>query len=237
MVIPDARRDPRFARPAVRYRPGGPPLLCRRAPRGPGPVPHRHPLRAGQPPAPPLAAAREDLEDLAASRSISSSCVARAGSAPGRRPRRRAERRPLATVIENLPFEFWLCDADGRCLLQSGKSIAHWGDQIGKLPHESDVPADVRARWLSHQVAAARRRDRAHREQLQRSAGATSTSRRSSRRCATAPDRSPAMSASMSTSPHASGPRRCGGRARRGSRRRSRACPSTSGSATPSAGT
>ena len=54
-------------------------------------------------------------------------------------------------MIENLPFEFWLCDADGRCLLQSAKSRRHWGDQIGRLPSKSDVPADVRARWTSNQ--------------------------------------------------------------------------------------
>ena len=151
MVIPDARRDPRFAHlpfvvgPAgLRFYAGAPLVAPDGFRIGTLCVLDSRPRRLSR-------QQRETLEDLAGL-AIDQLELRRES-----RERARAEaeaereRRQLATVIENLPFEFWLCDADGRCLLQSGKSIAHWGNQIGKLPHESDVPADVRARWLSHQ--------------------------------------------------------------------------------------
>ena len=145
-----------------------------------------------------------------------------------------AERARLASVIENLPFEFWLCDADGRCLLQSAKSRRHWGDQSagcrgirgsGRRARPLDSNQD---RLLAGETVRAKQLPIGGRSvdveeiltPLRDRAG-----------------RSPATSASMSTSALASEPRRGDGRARRGSRRRSRACRSTSGSATRPAAT
>lgn len=67
--------------------------------------------------------------------------------------RRRAEARleaseaRLRTAIESLPFDFWICDADGRYIMNNSTCRAHWGSHIGQLPQESDITAAVTAKW------------------------------------------------------------------------------------------
>ena len=60
----------------------------------------------------------------------------------------------LRTAIDCLPFDFWVCDADGRYVLQNATSIQHWGDLRGKLPSESGVPPEVVASWQQNNARA-----------------------------------------------------------------------------------
>lgn len=59
------------------------------------------------------------------------------------------ERARLAAVVESLPFNFWMCDADGRYVLQNEIGQAAWGSHVGLLPQETAVPEAVRARWVA----------------------------------------------------------------------------------------
>ncbi len=56
----------------------------------------------------------------------------------------------LNTAVENLPFEFWACDANERYVLQNSRSIQHWGSLIGKTPEEVGVREDILAEWRSN---------------------------------------------------------------------------------------
>lgn len=45
----------------------------------------------------------------------------------------------LRTMLENMPLDFWACDTDCRCVMQSNESIENWGDVRGKrLADEAD---------------------------------------------------------------------------------------------------
>ena len=85
---------------------------------------------------------RQDLADMAAvaTRLLSAEPVPRAAGNGDW-----AER--LASLVECLPFDFWLCDGDGRYLLQSAVGRRRWGDHVGLLPNQTAVPAEVRAYW------------------------------------------------------------------------------------------
>jgi len=54
----------------------------------------------------------------------------------------------LLTVVESLPFAFWVIDRDGRCVLQNAVSRASWGDWIGRRPEETDLPPALADAWL-----------------------------------------------------------------------------------------
>ena len=60
----------------------------------------------------------------------------------------------LRTAIDCLPFDFWVCDAAGRYVLQNATSIRHWGDLRGKLPAELDLPPEVLASWQQNNARA-----------------------------------------------------------------------------------
>ena len=60
-----------------------------------------------------------------------------------------AERKRLAAVVESLPFNFWMCDATGRYVLQNSVGKNAWGAHVGLLPEETAVPATVSARWAA----------------------------------------------------------------------------------------
>jgi PAS domain S-box-containing protein len=60
---------------------------------------------------------------------------------------RQSEARLLA-VVESLPFEFWVVDRDGRCVLQNAVSRASWGDWMGRRPEETDLPSALADAWL-----------------------------------------------------------------------------------------
>jgi PAS domain S-box-containing protein len=53
----------------------------------------------------------------------------------------------LRTAFENLPFEFWACDADGICILQNTVSQKRWNNLVGRRPHDSDAPAEMSQAW------------------------------------------------------------------------------------------
>ena len=54
----------------------------------------------------------------------------------------------LRAVIENLPFEVWVCDADGRYTIQNALDIAYWGNNTGKTVDElTDWPEETLAQW------------------------------------------------------------------------------------------
>jgi two-component system, cell cycle sensor histidine kinase and response regulator CckA len=59
----------------------------------------------------------------------------------------RASEARLQAAFESLPFEFWVCDADGRYVLQSPVSVKNWGEQIGQRPEEADVPEPLLRTW------------------------------------------------------------------------------------------
>lgn len=53
----------------------------------------------------------------------------------------------LRSIINNLPFDLWVQDADGRCILQTPESVRLWGDVQGKTIEQVDVSSDVIQRW------------------------------------------------------------------------------------------
>jgi len=52
----------------------------------------------------------------------------------------------LREAFEDAPFEFWVRDADDRCVLQNA-AAREWGDLNGERTDESDLPAEVTAAW------------------------------------------------------------------------------------------
>ena len=56
----------------------------------------------------------------------------------------------LRAVFENAPFEFWVRDMEGRCILQNSAGKKHWGDRIGKRVEDSNVPEDVASLWRAN---------------------------------------------------------------------------------------
>lgn len=53
----------------------------------------------------------------------------------------------LDAAFEKAPFDFWIRDREGRCIFQNSISRQHWGNQLGKTPEESGLPAKVVALW------------------------------------------------------------------------------------------
>ncbi len=53
----------------------------------------------------------------------------------------------LRTIINNLPFDLWVQDSEGRCILQTPESIRLWGDVQGKTIDEIDISSEVVQRW------------------------------------------------------------------------------------------
>jgi PAS domain S-box-containing protein len=56
----------------------------------------------------------------------------------------------LRAAVNSLPFDFWMCGRNGRYNMQNPVSINHWGNVIGKSPHEADVGEDVLSIWLEN---------------------------------------------------------------------------------------
>ena len=52
-------------------------------------------------------------------------------------------------MVESLPFDLWVCDAEGRYVLQNSASRRHWGDQAGRRPEEVGLPPELLAGWLA----------------------------------------------------------------------------------------
>jgi PAS domain S-box-containing protein len=60
----------------------------------------------------------------------------------------------LQTVFESLPFDLWVCDTNGRFVMQNPVAIANWGYQIGKLPAETLISGDVVELWERNNMKA-----------------------------------------------------------------------------------
>ena len=56
----------------------------------------------------------------------------------------------IRAILENAPFELWVRDAEGRCILQSAAAQRHWGDRIGQRIEESGVSDAVAAVWRAN---------------------------------------------------------------------------------------
>ncbi|MGD9057485.1 MAG: PAS domain S-box protein [Desulfobacterales bacterium] len=56
----------------------------------------------------------------------------------------------LYAAIENLPFDFFALDENGRYFLQNSVCVKHWGDVIGKVPEELDIDKDTKKLWLEN---------------------------------------------------------------------------------------
>lgn len=57
----------------------------------------------------------------------------------------RANELLLSAIIENIPFDLWVCDQNDRYILQNPVSRQLAGDLIGKTVDELDVPAPIRS--------------------------------------------------------------------------------------------
>ncbi len=54
----------------------------------------------------------------------------------------------LQAILDNLPFEVWACNADGRYDFQNARDIAYRGSNTGKFVHEMDgYPQETLAQW------------------------------------------------------------------------------------------
>jgi PAS domain S-box-containing protein len=52
----------------------------------------------------------------------------------------------LSAAFEHAPLEFWVRDAEGRCIVQNAAG-RRWGDLVGALPEESSVTPQMLAAW------------------------------------------------------------------------------------------
>ena len=60
----------------------------------------------------------------------------------------------LRAVFENVPFEFWARDLDGRCFMENAVLVRHWGSLLGKRPQDEAVDADELALWMRNNARA-----------------------------------------------------------------------------------
>lgn len=56
----------------------------------------------------------------------------------------------LKSIIQNLPFDFWARDLQGKVLLQNEFSIKNWGENIGKRLSEQDNPEYLKKIWKNN---------------------------------------------------------------------------------------
>ncbi|MGP1385673.1 MAG: diguanylate cyclase [Thainema sp.] len=56
----------------------------------------------------------------------------------------------LNTLVNNLPFSCWICDAEGRHLLQNAVDAQRWGNLIGLRYEDSDLPASIVSEWIPY---------------------------------------------------------------------------------------
>jgi signal transduction histidine kinase len=59
--------------------------------------------------------------------------------------RRRESDARLLSLIENVPFDVWACDENGRYVMQNATSKANWGDRIGMRPEDLDIEPAVQS--------------------------------------------------------------------------------------------
>lgn len=55
----------------------------------------------------------------------------------------------LRAIIENIPYDLWMCDTAGRYVIQSSVSLRMAGNAIGKLPDDLNFPEEVKRSWVN----------------------------------------------------------------------------------------
>ncbi len=53
----------------------------------------------------------------------------------------------LRTAFENLPVQFWACDATGKCILQNSLSVKHFGAYLGHKLEDMGLPPALLAKF------------------------------------------------------------------------------------------
>ena len=56
----------------------------------------------------------------------------------------------LRAVIDNIPFEFWARDLEGRCFMENAALVKHWGSQLGRRVEEVSITPEERALWQAN---------------------------------------------------------------------------------------
>jgi PAS domain S-box-containing protein len=56
----------------------------------------------------------------------------------------------LSATLKSLPFDFWICDKNGRYLMQNINSEILWGNVVGKRPEELGAKSEILAKWLDN---------------------------------------------------------------------------------------
>ena len=56
----------------------------------------------------------------------------------------------LRGALDNAPFEFWIRNRDGVCILQNQAIVEHWGNLQGKKPEDADISPHNLDIWLSN---------------------------------------------------------------------------------------
>jgi signal transduction histidine kinase len=64
--------------------------------------------------------------------------------------RRRESDARLLSLVENVPFDVWVCDETGRYVMQNAAFKTHWGDRIGLRPEDLDVSPAMQSRWAEN---------------------------------------------------------------------------------------
>ncbi|WP_295458232.1 CHASE domain-containing protein [uncultured Thiodictyon sp.] len=60
----------------------------------------------------------------------------------------------LRAVVDNVPFEFWARDRDGRCFMENARLVAHWGSILGRRPEDTGVSPAELAIWQANNARA-----------------------------------------------------------------------------------
>ncbi|NCP86957.1 MAG: hypothetical protein CO094_01870 [Anaerolineae bacterium CG_4_9_14_3_um_filter_57_17] len=53
----------------------------------------------------------------------------------------------LEAVFKNIPFEMWVSDENGCCVMQNPVSEQYWGTLIGKFPDDAPVASETQRMW------------------------------------------------------------------------------------------
>jgi|GEM_PF-922941 len=56
----------------------------------------------------------------------------------------------LRATFDNAPFELWVRDKQGYCIMQNTRLVRHWGNQLGLRPEAADVAQEVQEVWQAN---------------------------------------------------------------------------------------
>jgi len=66
----------------------------------------------------------------------------------------RAREALLRAVVDNIPFEFWARDPEGRCFMENVALVKHWGSLLGTRVEESAAAPEDVAHWQANNARA-----------------------------------------------------------------------------------